>query len=118
MAKTRTASGADKARRLRGGDGEIAAAMLRALPSVDECLRAADQRESLAGFARPYLKLMVQRAQAALRGETARGSSAALPDSRAALVEEVMRRAELAIKSDQPALKPVVNATGVVLHTN
>ncbi len=92
--------------------------MLRALPSVDECLRAADQRESLAGFARPYLKLMVQRAQAALRGETARGSSAALPDSRAALVEEVMRRAELAIKSDQPALKPVVNATGVVLHTN
>ncbi len=91
--------------------------LLRALPSIDECLRAAETAPGLAGFARPYVKLMVQRAQTTIRESMTRGASG-LPESRAAMVEEVLRRAERAIAADEVFLKSVVNATGVVLHTN
>ncbi len=37
---------------------------------------------------------------------------------RAAMVQAVLREAERAIAADEPRLHPVVNATGVVLHTN
>jgi L-seryl-tRNA(Ser) seleniumtransferase len=93
------------------------AVLLRTLPSIDECLRAAESGDSFAEFSRSYLKLMVQRAQAELREAVARGS-ATVPESRAAMIDEVLRRAESAISSDEPRLKTVVNATGVVLHTN
>ena len=34
------------------------------------------------------------------------------------MVEEIVRRTHAAIEADEPALRTVVNATGVVLHTN
>jgi L-seryl-tRNA(Ser) seleniumtransferase len=89
----------------------------RTLPSIDECLRAAEGTPAFAGFAHPYVKLMVQRAQAALR-ETIAAEGSPAPDSRAAIVAEILRRAQRAIAADAPRLQPVVNATGVVLHTN
>jgi L-seryl-tRNA(Ser) seleniumtransferase len=88
------------------------------LPSIDECIREAERAApALAGFSRAYVKLMVQRAQAAMREAVGKGDTG-LPDSRAALVTEIVRRAEREIAADEPALKSVVNATGVVLHTN
>ncbi len=91
--------------------------LLRGLPAIDECLRAAAQAPALAALARPYVKLMLQRALAEIRATIGAGGSR-VPQSRGAIVEEILRAAERAIASDEPQLKPVVNATGVVLHTN
>ncbi len=96
-----------------GGQAEL----LRALPPIDECIRAAENTPGTEGFGREYLKLMVRRAQAALREEIAAGAIG-FPGTRDAMVKEVLRRARSAIEADEPALRPVVNATGVVLHTN
>ncbi len=92
-------------------------ALLRAMPSVDECLRALESSENAKGLSRAYLKKIVQRAAAQLRAEIADGRSS-LEADRAAMMAEVTRRAERALGVDEPALKPLVNATGVVLHTN
>ena len=71
----------------------------------------------LSGFARGYLRLLVRQAQAALRARIAAAGSAATP-TRTSLVEEIVQLARAAALADEPALKAVVNATGVVLHTN
>ncbi|HEY6395358.1 MAG TPA: L-seryl-tRNA(Sec) selenium transferase [Candidatus Binataceae bacterium] len=91
--------------------------LLRLLPPVDECLRAAKERSSLAGLARSYLKSLIQREQARMR-KTLAASGSDMPETRAAMIEAVVNRVELAAASDEPALKSVVNATGIVLHTN
>ncbi|MFI5352939.1 MAG: L-seryl-tRNA(Sec) selenium transferase [Candidatus Binatales bacterium] len=97
--------------------------LLRGLPAIDECLRAADQFPALAALARPYVKLMLQRALAEIRATIKTGGSreaggSRIAQSRGAIVEEILRGTERAIAADEPLLKPVVNATGVVLHTN
>ncbi len=90
---------------------------VRALPPVDECLRAAEADPALAGFGRAYLKVMVQRAQAELRAAILSGRGTH-PKDRAAMIDAVVRAAVRAVAADDPVLGPVVNATGVVLHTN
>jgi L-seryl-tRNA(Ser) seleniumtransferase len=87
------------------------------MPSVDECLRALAGRPIASGLSRDYLKGIVQEAAAGLRAELAAGS-AGIESDRAAIAAEILHRAEHAIASDGPAMAPVVNATGVVLHTN
>ncbi len=42
----------------------------------------------------------------------------ALPHDRAALTDAILDQAEREILADRPAMRPVVNASGVVLHTN
>jgi L-seryl-tRNA(Ser) seleniumtransferase len=61
--------------------------------------------------------MQVQRAQAALRAAIVAGRID-LPSDRDSMVQAIVRAAELAIDSDEARLFPVVNATGVVLHTN
>ena len=97
--------------------GERVAEIRRGLPPVDECLRAAEAVPALAGLSRSYLKLQVQRAQAGLRDAIVAGRGD-LPGDRDSMVQAIVRAAELAIDSDEARLFPVVNATGVVLHTN
>ena len=92
------------------------ASSLRALPSVDECLRAAESRDSLSGLSRVYLKTLVTRAQVSHRKAILSGNSDA--HNREAMVEKIIREVEREAASDQPTLKSVVNASGVVLHTN
>jgi L-seryl-tRNA(Ser) seleniumtransferase len=87
------------------------------VPPVDECLRAAEAVPALAGLSRSYLKLQVQRAQAAFRAAIVAGREKIARD-RDSLVREIVRAAEVAIAADEARLYPVVNATGVVLHTN
>ncbi|MGH7914916.1 MAG: L-seryl-tRNA(Sec) selenium transferase, partial [Candidatus Binataceae bacterium] len=91
------------------------------MPPVDECLRACEGAAGIDGLGREYVKLMVRRAQAELRLRLLStpglaGASASL--TRQAMREEVVRRTRAAIEADEPALRPVINATGVVLHTN
>src|ERR1700730_15935594 len=62
---------------------------------------------------------MVRRAQAELRiAALSQSAPAAVPAlrTRLAMVEEVVRRTRAAIEADEPSLRPVVNAPGVVLH--
>ena len=72
---------------------------------------------ALAGFSRPYIKVVVQRAQAEIRAAILAGRDT-LPRDRDALVDAVVLAAARAVAADEPVLAPVVNATGVVLHTN
>jgi len=87
------------------------------MPPVDECLQAAAQDPALNGFAHGYLRLLVRQAQAALRARIVSADSNATP-TRASLVEEIVQLARASAAADEPSLKAVVNATGVVLHTN
>jgi L-seryl-tRNA(Ser) seleniumtransferase len=93
------------------------ASKLRALPAVDECIRAADARTALTGLSHAYLKALVTRAQIALRNAILNVNSEVV-ENREAIVEKIIREVERAAASDEPALKAVVNASGVVLHTN
>jgi L-seryl-tRNA(Ser) seleniumtransferase len=98
------------------GSGARADAV-RAIPPIDECLRAAESNPQLAGFGRTYLKVILQRAQAELRASILAGRDAH-PRDRDAMTQAVVLAAAHAAEADLPALRPVVNATGVVLHTN
>jgi L-seryl-tRNA(Ser) seleniumtransferase len=60
--------------------------------------------------------MLVRQAQSALRERLAAAEAGAA--TRAGLVEEIVRMAGAAAAADEPALRPVINATGVVLHTN
>lgn len=90
--------------------------MLRAMPPVDECISAAESHPALAGLSHAYLKALVTRAQSAMRVAIANGKSDAA--SREDAIKKIMGEVEHAAAADEPALKSVVNATGVVLHTN
>ncbi|MDO8432504.1 MAG: L-seryl-tRNA(Sec) selenium transferase [Candidatus Binatus sp.] len=90
---------------------------LRALPSIDECLRAAAARPALAGLKREYVKLMVNRALSEMRSAML-GGTANTGSDRGAIIEAVAAAVETSIAADLPSLRPVVNATGVILHTN
>ena len=92
---------------------------LRAMPPVDECLRACEGVAGIDGLGREYVKLMVRRAQAELRLAliSEQGTAPGSP-TRESMLEEIVRRTRTAIEADEPSLRPVINATGVVLHTN
>jgi L-seryl-tRNA(Ser) seleniumtransferase len=108
------ASGARKLKRTATA-GERPAA-LRNLPSVEACLNAAAHDAALMPLSHEYLKTLIRRVLTELRGE---------PDALAAalaagepLVEEILRRLRLAAAAEDEQMQSVVNATGVVLHTN
>ena len=89
---------------------------LRRMPSVDECLRALPEQLQNK-FNRNYLTAVVRSVQDAMRDAIAMGIEPT-PDSREALVQEVVRRAGERLAAASPAWRPVINATGVVIHTN
>jgi L-seryl-tRNA(Ser) seleniumtransferase len=83
----------------------------RALPSVDSLL--ADERlRSLAGGERPVVTQLVRQALETARAAVAEGRPAPSEDQ---LVESVLGLAEAVFR---PSLRPVINATGVIIHTN
>ncbi|MGD0116953.1 MAG: L-seryl-tRNA(Sec) selenium transferase [Candidatus Binatus sp.] len=104
-------------RKNRDADTDARAQAVRAIPPIDECLRAAEANPALAGFSRSYLKVTVQRASADLRAAILAGRDTHLRD-RDAMIDAVVQAAARAIAAEEPVLRPVVNATGVVLHTN
>jgi L-seryl-tRNA(Ser) seleniumtransferase len=104
-------------RKNRDADSNERAELVRAVPPIDECIRAAEALPALAGFSRSYIKVMVQRAQTELRASILAGRDGKSRD-RTAMIDAVVRAAAHAVAADEPVLRPVVNATGVVLHTN
>jgi len=82
----------------------------RDLPSIDALLRAGDDLAARYGHARTVeaLRQAVEAArQALLRGEPLPSEAALLAEAEAHLAQ-----------SAQPTLRPVINATGVIIHTN
>jgi len=86
---------------------------LRAIPAIDQLLTLAVQDEFLAKLPRPFLVSIFRETTTALRAGLQAGKA---PDtSPTALLASAARLAQSAA---QPSLRRVVNATGVVLHTN
>jgi L-seryl-tRNA(Ser) seleniumtransferase len=84
----------------------------RSLPSVDSMLQEPDIQSLVADYTHAVvveaIRAAVERAREALAG----GDAA---PSRAALAGEVVRQARALW---EPSLQPVINATGVIIHTN
>ena len=90
---------------------------LRSLPRMDDLLEAASMRPAIERFGRPLAAALLRERLAALRASHRQRSlaPAALQQAIAALPAWVLEEGERRTRS---ALVPVVNATGVLLHTN
>jgi L-seryl-tRNA(Ser) seleniumtransferase len=118
MAKRKTAQTAT------GRSAATASGLLRRIPSLDELLN----RPRLAAFAaqanRDLLVAVTRGVLAELRGRVARRSKAASSKLETDLPRELdVERLEERIAAEverllEPSLRPVINATGVILHTN
>jgi L-seryl-tRNA(Ser) seleniumtransferase len=87
---------------------------LRAVPSVDRVLNSAGAAAALARFQRGYV---VESIRAVL--DDLRQHLATVPQLTVPSLDEVMDQALARMEAEHPRpLRPVVNATGVVLHTN
>ena len=85
----------------------------RAIPSVQELLQSPDLQAF--NIHPRYLKEIIREEIAVLRASIAKGKS-----NSEAVIPQTLRRNILARleKLSQPGLKRVVNATGIILHTN
>ena len=81
---------------------------LRALPSVHQLLEEKPAAALIAEHGRPLVRFAVQR----ILDEERRSGTIAQPPARWSAIEGVIRELR------RPRLRPVVNATGVILHTN
>jgi L-seryl-tRNA(Ser) seleniumtransferase len=82
----------------------------RKIPSVDALLRSAPGRRAIASLGRPLLKAELVRTLDAVRGAAARGVDPPEPDV-------ILARAFQSAATVAAGLSPVINATGVILHT-
>ena len=80
----------------KDADAAVRAELVRAVPPIDECIKAAEANAALAGFGRSYIKLMVQRAQAELRAAILAGRGAE-PRDRAAMIDAVVQAVARAV---------------------
>jgi L-seryl-tRNA(Ser) seleniumtransferase len=87
---------------------------LRELPSVEQLLITAPATELIAAYGRPLTLGAIRGVLDEIRRQAATGGASALP-GQAALLERVRGRLEAAVS---PTLVPVINASGVILHTN
>ncbi len=86
---------------------------LRELPSVDEILKSEQGKVWLAGHPRPYVLEAIRRAIEARRKALLEGAEAELS------VEAMAPEIECTLAGlSAMSLKPVINATGIVIHTN
>ena len=85
---------------------------LRSIPSVDQLLQM-DEAARLAGeFGRPLTLEAIRFAASECRSAAARGDAIDTPE------EMLVRAGEILARWLHPTLVPVINASGVILHTN
>jgi len=87
---------------------------LRSLPSVETLLQTKLAAQLIARFGRPLTLYSIREVLGGIRIDYAPKSKKAIPE-RTAILEKVKQLLE---SYTQPTLLPVINATGVVLHTN
>lgn len=90
---------------------------LRTLPSVASLLETPHVRQLLLRHPRPVVVASIRRALSALRAEAAAGGTP--PRSREGWTDLLLARlaGEIAA-AEEPSLRRVINATGIVIHTN
>jgi len=91
--------------------------LLRALPPIDECLKVAASDARLSDLGRNYLRRLARDAQNEVRQAVASGSIE-LGVPREQMLDQIIGRMLALAQADEPTLRTVVNATGVVLHTD
>jgi L-seryl-tRNA(Ser) seleniumtransferase len=93
------------------------ARLLRQLPAVDEILRTPEVQPALSGLSRPFAAEVVRQAVAAARRDILSTPAACLPPEfeTGAFLGRLITDLESARR---PALTRVINATGVIVHTN
>lgn len=87
---------------------------LRSLPSVDQLLQTEYAAELAAAYGRPLTVGAIRSVLQELRGAWKKGGQQTLPDT-----DGLLERARQVLHDwTAPTLQPVINASGVVLHTN
>ncbi|HET9283163.1 MAG TPA: L-seryl-tRNA(Sec) selenium transferase [Candidatus Angelobacter sp.] len=92
--------------------------LFRLLPSVDELLKSADLSSLLAQEGQPAVTESIRAVVAELRDEINTGTLAAQDSVQLAVVSLPQAVARHLHRALEFSLKPVINATGVILHTN
>jgi L-seryl-tRNA(Ser) seleniumtransferase len=92
------------------GAGAVDPGARRRIPSVDALLRSEPGRRAAASLGRPLLKAELVRALAEARAAAAGGGAPPQAD-------EILARAFQSAAGVAGGLTPVINATGVILHT-
>src|SRR3954462_3400822 len=98
--------------------------LLRAIPSVDALLRTTEARALKETVGARHLtrlaRAVTDELRARLLTETSTGTTGNGDRSREALLHEAARRLERACRQERRAgrLRHVINASGVILHTN
>jgi len=99
--------------------------ILRSMPSMDELLNAPRLAEFLAAMGRDYVKRTLAEVLDGLKSEMLRGAPAPIPagttgsEAKVALGAVIADRAAAVLgHKAQSSLRRVINATGVVVHTN
>ncbi len=85
---------------------------LRLLPSIDELLQAPQGQQLASRYSRPLALRALRAAIATARAAIRDGATCPSYDDLLALAEEALAREQ------QPNLRPVINATGVIINTN
>jgi L-seryl-tRNA(Ser) seleniumtransferase len=94
-------------------EGPAQKALLSGLPSVDEVLKSPDGRRWLSQYHRKIVLLAVRDVIAERRAALLAGEAPELsPES---LAEDIRR---LIVRLSSFSLRPLINATGIVIHTN
>jgi L-seryl-tRNA(Ser) seleniumtransferase len=102
--------------RAKGISGVEQTALLRQVPSVDELLQRPRLVSLGRGLERGFLVEMVRKVLAQLREGIVSGKP--VQESHLALDKIEMMVVRMAEQALAPSLRPVINASGVILHTN
>ena len=90
--------------------------VLRAIPSVDAAVRSLEGRPEVADCPRPILVRTVRAALEAVREAAGSGRLGDTPDAVRGAAAEAVERA--VARAQRLTLVPVLNGTGVIVHTN
>src|SRR5712691_4662751 len=85
---------------------------LRLLPSIDELLQSAAGQRLIAQYSRALALRAVRNSITEARAEIQHGATCPSPDELVATAERLLQMEQ------QPHLRPVINATGVLINTN
>lgn len=88
---------------------------MRELPSVDSLLKSKEGEEWLENYPRRLVLKVIRETIDFIREEIRKGLLKDIPDIKGYLVEEIRKGLE---KASKFSLRSVINATGVVIHTN
>src|SRR6202040_637905 len=85
---------------------------LRLLPSVEALLQSSIGQRLIELYSRPVALQSIRASIAQARGSILKGASCPSPEELLAAAEQFLQREQ------QPHLRPVINATGVIINTN